>query len=137
MDSQRIDKWLWAARFYKTRSIAVDEITLNRVRINERDAKPSSDVKIGSKIELRRQGLTTTVIVKGLSAQRGPASQAQQLYEETPESLDLKQRHLEQRPYVTEPARSIEQGRPTKRDRRALDRHAPGAWDDRWRASLD
>lgn len=137
MDSQRIDKWLWAARFYKTRSLAADDLALGRVQINGQEAKASREVRPGHEVQLRQGGVTRTVIVRGLSAQRGPATVAQQLYEETPESLQALAAAREQRRYMTEPAHSQEQGRPTKRDRRELDRQSRDGWNERWSASLD
>lgn len=83
MDKLRIDKWLWAARFYKTRSLAVDELQRGRVRVNGQDAKPSREVKAGDTIELQQGPVRRTVVVRGISALRGPAPVAQQLYEET------------------------------------------------------
>ena len=135
MDRLRIDKWLWAARFYKTRTLAVDEINKGRVEVNGQPAKPARELKPGDLVTLRREGLARTVLVKGLSGQRGPAPVAQQLYEETPESVAARERFQEQRRLAPEPATSIEHGRPTKRERRDLDQ-ARG-WGDRWSASLD
>ena len=129
----RIDKWLWVARFYKTRSLAGDEIGKGRVRVNDQEAKPARDVKAGDTVALRQGPVTRTVVVLGLSLQRGAAPIAQQLYEETAESIRLRDIAKEQRRLNTEPAASQEQGRPTKRDRRSLEK----AWDDRWSASLD
>ena len=137
MDSQRIDKWLWAARFYKTRSLAADEIALGRVQINGQEAKASREVRPGHEVRLRLGSVVRTVIVRGLSAQRGPATVAQGLYEETPESLQALALAREQRRYMTEPAHSISQGRPTKRDRRELDRQSRPDWNERWSASLE
>jgi len=131
----RVDKWLWAARFYKTRALAVDEINKGRVEVNGQAAKPARELKPGDTVTLRREGLARTVVVKGLSAQRGPAPVAQQLYEETPESVQARESLLERRRLAPEPADSIEHGRPTKRERRDLDQ-ARG-WGDRWSASLD
>ena len=92
MDKLRIDKWLWAARFYKTRTLATDEIGKGRVAVNGQDVnKPAREVKVGDTVAVRREGLTRTVVVKGLSDMRGPAPVAQQLYEETPESLKASQ----------------------------------------------
>ncbi len=133
MDAMRIDKWLWAARFYKTRSLASDEIDKGRVLVNGQVAKPARDVKAGDTVALRQGPVTRTVLVRALSQQRGAAPVAQQLYEETPESLLLREQAKEQRRLHTEPAASQEQGRPTKRDRRTLQK----AWDDRWSASAD
>ncbi|QJW84202.1 RNA-binding S4 domain-containing protein [Ramlibacter terrae] len=135
MQGLRIDKWLWAARFYKTRTTACDEIDKGRVAINGQDVKPAREVKVGDTVALRREGVTRTVVVKGLSAMRGPAPVAQQLYEETAESLAERARAADQRRYAPEPAHSIEHGRPTKRGRRDLDQ-AQG-WGDRWSASVD
>lgn len=130
-DRLRLDKWLWAARFYKTRSLAVEDIDKNRVEVNEQVAKASRELREGDRIDIRHAGLTRTVIVKALSTIRGPAAQAQRLYEETPESLARKAQHAEQRRLGLEPAESIEQGRPTKRNRRDL-----ADWQ-RWSASVD
>ncbi|RYF78553.1 MAG: RNA-binding S4 domain-containing protein [Comamonadaceae bacterium] len=140
MERMRIDKWLWAARFYKTRSLAADEIGKHRVQVNGDVAKASREVKAGDQVALRQGAVTRTVTVRGLSAQRGPAPVAQQLYEETAESLAAQAAAREQRRVGSEPALSIEQGRPTKRDRRQLDHarsgSAPG-WGERWSASVD
>lgn len=140
MERMRIDKWLWAARFYKTRSLAADEIGKHRVQVNGDVAKPAREVKVGDKVALRQGPVTRTVEVRGLSAQRGPAPVAQQLYEETAESLAAQAAAREQRRLAREPALSIEQGRPTKRDRRQLDtarQGGPAGWGERWSASLD
>jgi ribosome-associated heat shock protein Hsp15 len=137
MDRMRIDKWLWAARFYKTRSLATDEIDKGRVSLNGQDTKPAREVKLGDTVAMRREGVTRTVVVKGLSDVRGPAPAAQQLYEETPESIRGREQAAEQRRYAREPALSIEHGRPTKRGRRELDDAQRHGWGDRWSASLD
>lgn len=135
MERLRIDKWLWAARFYKTRSLAAEEIDKGRVAVNGQEAKPAREVKAGDTVAMRREGVTRTVLVKGVSNMRGPAPVAQQLYEETPESVQERSRLAEQRRFGSEPALSIEHGRPTKRGRRELDQ-AKG-WGDRWSASVD
>ena len=134
-NSVRLDKWLWAARFFKTRSLATDEIDKGRIAVNGQEAKPAREVKAGDTVAIRREGVTRTVVVKGVSAVRGPAPVAQQLYEETPESLQERQQAAERRRFAREPALSIEHGRPTKRGRRELD-EARG-WGDRWSASID
>lgn len=133
MDSLRIDKWLWAARFYKTRSLAADEIGKGRVQINGQDAKASREVKVGDTVCVRQGHTERTVKVLGISAVRGPAPVAQQLYEETPDSIGKRTREAELNRLAREPALSIIQGRPTKRDRRDIQK----AWDERWSASLD
>jgi ribosome-associated heat shock protein Hsp15 len=138
MDRLRIDKWLWAARFFKTRTLAAEEIGKNRIQVNGDVAKASREVKVGDQVAIRLGGgLERTVRVRGLSGQRGPAPVAQQLYEETPESLAALAAAREQRRMGSEPALSIEQGRPTKRDRRELDQARRADWGDRWSASLD
>ena len=136
----RLDKWLWAARFYKTRALAVQEIDRGRVQVGGADAKPSRDVKPGDTITLRQGPVTREVVVRALSLQRGPAPVAQQLYEETPASMAAREAAATQRRLAPEPAHAIAQGRPTKRDRRALDaerQHGGGDWDARWSATLD
>lgn len=137
MDRLRIDKWLWAARFFKTRSLAADEIGKNRVQVNGDVAKASREVKAGDTVSMRLGAVTRVVLVRGVSGQRGPAPIAQQLYEETAESLAAQAAAREQRRLGSEPALSIEQGRPTKRDRRDLDGARRADWDSRWSASLD
>ena len=136
MNSMRIDKWLWAARFFKTRSLATDEINKSRVQVNGQVAKPSRDVKPQDTVVIRQGDTTRTVLVLSLSPMRGPAPVAQALYRETPESLSLRAKVSEQRHLAREPALSIENGRPTKRDRRDLQQASKG-WGDRWSASLD
>ena len=133
MDSLRIDKWLWAARFYKTRSLACDEVTKHRVQINGQDVKPAREVKVGDTLTVRQGNITKIIVVKGISAARGPAPVAQLLYEETPESNALRAKLAEQTRMAAEPAHSIEHGRPTKRDRRQIEH----AWNERWSASTD
>jgi ribosome-associated heat shock protein Hsp15 len=131
MDEVRLDKWLWAARFYKTRSLAVDEIGKGRVSVNEQPAKPARSVRVGDLIETRREGTVRTVKVLGVSEARGPAPVAQKLYEETPESVARRAEQAEQRRFGAEPSQAIEQGRPTKRDRRKL-----ADWN-RWSATAE
>lgn len=137
MDRLRIDKWLWAARIFKTRSLAADEIGKHRVQVNGDIAKASREVRPGDRVTIRLGPFTREVLVRGLSGQRGPAPVAQQLYEETQESLAAQAAVREQRRLGSEPALSIEQGRPTKRDRRELEHARRGNWDNRWSASLD
>jgi ribosome-associated heat shock protein Hsp15 len=133
MDKLRIDKWLWAARFYKTRALAVEEIDKGRVKVNGIEAKPAREVKAGDTVALRQGPVNRTVVVRGISNQRGAAPIAQQLYEETEESLRLRAEAAEQRRLSGDPAGAQEHGRPTKRDRRTLDK----AWNNRWSASAD
>ncbi len=130
----RLDKWLWAARFYKTRALAVEEIERGRVSVNDVAAKPSREVHEGDRIVLRQAGHEREVLVRALSSVRGPAPVAQALYEETAASVARREAAAEQRRLGTEPALALaqaRQGRPTKRDRRDL-----ADWN-RWSASLD
>jgi ribosome-associated heat shock protein Hsp15 len=129
--SVRLDKWLWAARFFKTRSLATQEIGKGRVQVNGQVAKPARDLKPGDVVELRQGHVLRTFRVAALSEVRGPAPVAQALYEETPESITRRDEAARQRRETPEPALAIEQGRPTKRDRRKL-----ADWD-RWSASVD
>jgi ribosome-associated heat shock protein Hsp15 len=137
MEKLRIDKWLWAARFYKTRSLASEEIDKGRVSVNGQEVKPAREVKAGDTVAMRREGSTRTVLVKGISAMRGPAPVAQQLYEETAESIRARELSAEQRRVAPEPSLSIEHGRPTKRGRRDLEAQSRQGWGDRWSASVD
>ena len=136
MEKLRVDKWLWAARFYKTRTLASEEVTKGRVEVNGQEVKPARELKVGDTVAMRQSGSSRTVVVKGLSGTRGSAPVAQQLYEETPESIKAREQAAEQRRIAPEPAHSIEQGRPTKRGRRELD-DARRGWGDRWSASVD
>lgn len=127
----RLDKWLWAARFYKTRSLAAEEVGKGRVQVNGQPAKAAKELRVDDLLDLRQGQIARTVRVLGLSAIRGPAPQAQALYEETPESLAARAKAAEQQRLAPEPAASITEGRPTKQDRRKL-----ADWD-RWSASID
>ncbi|MFM6997396.1 MAG: RNA-binding S4 domain-containing protein, partial [Limnohabitans sp.] len=111
MERLRIDKWLWAARFYKTRTLAADEVTLGRVQINDQDIKPAREVRPGDRVRLRQgNGPWREVLVRAISQVRGPAPQAQLLYEETEASREAQQVARERAHYFREPAQTIEQG---------------------------
>lgn len=127
----RLDKWLWAARLFKTRALATDEIERGRVMVNGQSAKPSREVRVGDTLALRQPPFTRELVVQDLSTVRGPAPVAQRLYEETAASLAERERISQQRRMAPEPADSLEQGRPTKRDRRDL-----ADWN-RWSVSVD
>ncbi len=127
----RLDKWLWAARFYKTRSLATDEIGKGRVHVNGQAVKPARELRLADRVELRQGAVARTVVVLGLSELRGPAPVAQTLYAETPESVALREKLALARREAAEPSLAIEQGRPTKRDRRKL-----ADWN-RWSATVD
>lgn len=135
----RIDKWLWAARFFKTRSLAVEAIERRQILVEGQAVKPSREVRVGDTLQVQQGSAIRTVLVLGLSEQRGPAPVAQALYAETEESRIRREAVAEQRRLSPEPANTIQGGRPTKRDRRALQKdHGGGSgWDDRWSASID
>lgn len=137
LERQRIDKWLWAARFYKTRSLAVEEIERGRVQLAGQNVKPAREVKPGDTVTVRQGLVLREVLVNALSPQRGPAPVAQLLYTETPESVAAREQAAAARRLAPEPAHTIDQGRPTKRDRRALDDQRRTGWDERWSASID
>ncbi|MEO5332431.1 MAG: S4 domain-containing protein [Magnetococcus sp. YQC-5] len=113
----RLDKWLWAARFFKTRSLAVEAANGGKVHVNGIRAKPGRVVKVGETLVIRKDAFVYEVVVLGLSSQRGPAPVAQTLYEETPDSRH--KRELTILALRAEP-RPIPGGRPTKKDRRAI-----------------
>lgn len=121
MDSVRIDKWLWAARFFKTRSLATQAVESGRVRLADERIKPARNVKPGDSLRIDNEGGRFDVIVTGLADKRGPASVAQGLYQETADSVARREAASEERRLFHEPALAIK-GRPTKRDRRLLDR---------------
>jgi ribosome-associated heat shock protein Hsp15 len=127
----RLDKWLWAARFYKTRALAAEDIGKGRLSVNDQVAKASRELREGDVIELRQAGASRTLVVRGLTRQRGPAVAAQALYEETAESIARRLARVAERKLHPEPASAIDQGRPTKRDRRRL-----ADWN-RWSASAE
>ena len=121
MSGIRIDKWLWAARFFKTRSLATDAVSGGKVRLNEAPTKPSRDVKPGDRLEISNGDTRLQVVVQALSDTRGPAPEARLLYEETAASIAEREAEQQRRQLALEPAAEIH-GRPTKRDRRQIDR---------------
>lgn len=116
----RVDKWLWAARFYKTRSLASQEVAKGRVLINGQPAKPAKELVIDDLISLRKEDPVTHVRVRAISNVRGPAPVARLLYEETPDSVAAREQAAELRRLAPEPAHGFTEGRPTKRDRRQM-----------------
>ena len=115
----RLDKWLWAARFFKTRGLASEAIKGGKVALNGKHAKPSREVKVGDTLKIRQGFDEKTVLVRDISERRGPAPVAQQLYEETPDSITQREKLAEQR-RIANAHRDAGQGRPTKRDRRQI-----------------
>lgn len=118
-ESQRLDKWLWAARFYKTRGLAVEAINGGKVHLNKQRAKPSRTVRVEDTLTISKPPYEFEIIVAGLNLQRRPAAEAQQLYQETPDSQ--KKRELLREQIKNEPLGFRQQkGRPSKRDRRHI-----------------
>ena len=120
-DAVRLDKWLWAARFFKTRSLATAAVTAGEVRVARERVKPARVVKPGDEVQIRRSDDVMEIVVRELSDVRGPAPVAQRLYEETEESRRRRAVAAERRRLAREPALDIK-GRPTKRDARVLRR---------------
>ncbi|HVF77941.1 MAG TPA: S4 domain-containing protein [Solirubrobacteraceae bacterium] len=121
MDRVRIDKWLWAARFYKSRSLATDAVNGGLAQLNGVRVKPSREVAPGDELEVTIGQTRRIVIVRGISQRRGPAKEAVKLYEETPDSISARELAAEQRRLQSPPPGADLGVRPTKRDRRRLD----------------
>ncbi len=121
VDSVRLDKWLWAARFFKSRTLAVGAIEAGRVLVADDRAKPARLIKVGERLKITREQEKFELVIRGITELRKSAPLARLLYEETPESLLARQTLAENRRFYNEPSQDIA-GRPTKRHRRALDR---------------
>lgn len=120
-ERMRLDKWLWAARFFKTRSLATQAIDHGRVKLNGERVKPAREVKSGDRLDIHAGDVDWTLTVRALAMQRGPAPIAQALYEEDPDSHARRQQQVRERKLAASPAATI-RGRPTKRDRRQIHR---------------
>ena len=118
VEGVRLDKWLWAARLVKTRGLAAEAIAGGRVHLNGARAKPSKEVRSGDRLEITVGQVRREVLVRGVAERRGPAREAQLLYEETPESIAERERHAAERRLAPPPEPSGP--RPPKRDRRRL-----------------
>ena len=119
MDSQRIDKWLWAARFFKTRALASKAGDMGRILSNGHEAKPSREVRVGDKLEVKNEGGDFQIEVLALSQMRGPAAVAQTLYRESEASKEARAKAAAERKAMQEFA-PLPERRPTKRDRRRI-----------------
>jgi len=115
----RLDKWLWAARFFKTRSVATDAISGGKVHVNTQRVKPSRDVHIGDEIQVRKGAMEWTIVVQKLNIQRRSATEAQEMYQETAESVK-KREHDKEEQQTAAGLRQRGLGRPTKRERRDI-----------------
>jgi ribosome-associated heat shock protein Hsp15 len=116
----RLDKWLWAARFFRTRSLAQQAIAAGRVKLNDAQVKSSHELKVNDALAIRVGDYEWQITVLQLSDKRGPAEQARKLYQETEASRAERERRLDLRRWGAEPAAALK-GRPTKRDRRLID----------------
>ena len=117
----RLDKWLWAAPFFKTRSRAQQAVAAGRVKVNGERVKPARELRVGDGVSVKRESFDWSVTVKNLSEKRGPADEARKLYEENEASRVERERRMDLRRWGTEPAAALK-GRPTKRDRRLLEK---------------
>jgi ribosome-associated heat shock protein Hsp15 len=117
----RLDKWLWAARFFKTRSRAQQAVAAGRVKVNGERAKPARELKLLDEIAIRVGELEWQIKVRAFAERRGPAEEARKMYEENEASRIERERRIDLRRWGAEPA-AVLKGRPTKRDRRRLDR---------------
>ena len=125
VDAVRLDKWLWAARFFKSRTLAVTAIEAGRVLVADERAKPARLIKVGERLKINREQERMELVVRGITELRKSAPLARLLYEETPESMLARQTAAENRRFYNEPSQDIA-GRPTKRNRRALERWKDG-----------
>lgn len=121
MTGVRVDKWLWAARFFKTRSLAGTACELGRIESNGQPAKPARDVRVGDVLKVKNDSGEFVIEVVALSEMRGPAAVAQTLYRETEASRDLRMKLLEERKSMPH-FEAFREGKPSKRDRREIDR---------------
>ncbi len=119
-DKIRLDKWLWAARFYKTRALATEAIRGGKVHLNGQRFKPSHTAEIGHTIRIKKESIEQTVIIRDLSGKRGPASVAQTLYEETQDSIELREKCTQERKAMFEGMPQHTVRRPSKKDRRKI-----------------
>ena len=120
MDGVRVDKWLWAARFFKTRGAATEAVLGGRVHVNNERVKPAKDVHPGDRLEVTTGDVRRTVLVRGLAERRGSAPVAAAMYEETPESIALREQRAAER-RLARPLGADLGARPTKQDRRRLE----------------
>ena len=119
LSRQRIDKWLWAARFFKTRRLATEAIDAGRIKLNGQPVKPSREIKCGDSVEMKLGDTVWVVCVRGTNAQRRPAPEARRLYEETPESMAHRAQQHEMKQMAPTPGATL-RGRPTKKAGRLI-----------------
>ena len=123
-DSVRLDKWLWAARFFKKRQLAIDAINAGRIEVNDERVKPSKTVKPGDRVRLRKPPVEYRLVVRAISEKRGSATVARTLFEESVESIAAREKVIAELREMPPP---LFRGRPTKKDRRTLEQFKRGA----------
>lgn len=121
LSTTRLDKWLWAARFFKHRTAATEAVDGGKIKLNGAAVKPAREVKVGDRVDVTIGEETRSVMVRTIADKRGSATVAQTLYEETMESVEQRERGRELRKFAAPPGADLH-GRPTKRDRRRIDR---------------
>lgn len=121
LSTTRLDKWLWAARFFKHRTAATEAVDGGKIKLNGAAVKPAREVKVGDRVDVTIGEETRSVMVRAIADKRGSATVAQTLYEETTESVEQRERGRELRKFAAPPGADLH-GRPTKRDRRRIDR---------------
>lgn len=121
LSTTRLDKWLWAARFFKHRTAATEAVDGGKIKLNGAAVKPAREVKVGDRVDVTIGEETRSVMVRAIADKRGSATVAQTLYEETMESVEQRERGRELRKFAAPPGADLH-GRPTKRDRRRIDR---------------
>jgi len=122
INNMRLDKWLWAARFFKTRKLAAEAVNGGKVHLNGQRSKPGKEVKIGSNLLIRKDQYSWEITVTGLNQQRRPAKEAVLLYQETPESKQKRQQQIEQQRQQRDFTHAAQSRRPTKKQRRQIHR---------------
>ncbi|MEE9355334.1 MAG: S4 domain-containing protein [Methylococcaceae bacterium] len=123
LTSLRLDKWLWAARFYKTRSLAAEAVAGGKVHLNGQRAKPGKDIKVGSQLTIKKGNYSWDITIVSLNRQRGPAKEAVLLYQEAPESLNQRQEQIAQDKVIRQSLPNITRPhRPSKKQRRQIHR---------------
>ena len=123
-DSVRLDKWLWVARFFKTRQLAIDAINAGRIEVNDERVKPSKTVKPGDRVRLRKPPVEYRLVVRAISEKRGSATVARTMFEESVESIAAREKVIAELREMPPP---LFRGRPTKKDRRTLEQFQRGA----------
>ncbi len=121
LDSMRVDRWLWVARLVKTRAIGAEAVKAGRVKVNDVQVKPAKEVRAGDRLELRNGELRISVVIRGVAKMRGSARVAAVLYDETEESVELRERLALERRMAALGQQPDGGGRPTKRDRRRFE----------------